>query len=120
MPHALSVSAHLPAERAFTPRRRLGLLTAVALMVFWFAAARTPRFNLPLLGLLAALAAPAADALGRGLRRHAVGALALGLGVLTVMISVRYHGWDLGAPELPGEELLEDFPGAGGFASPPA
>jgi hypothetical protein len=107
-------------DRALTPRRTLTLLTAAALFVFWFAAARTPRFNLPLLGLLAATAAPAVDALGKGLRRHAVGALALGLGVLTVMISVRYHGWDLGAPELRGDLLLEDFPGSGGFAIPPA
>jgi len=108
------------ADRTFTPRRRLTLLTSAALAVFWFAAARTPRFNLPLLGLVAALAAPAVDALGQGLRRHAVGALASGLAVLTLLISVRYHGWDLGAPELRSEELLKDFPGSAGFAIPPA
>jgi hypothetical protein len=107
-------------DRALTPRRTLTLLTAGALFVFWFAAARTPRFNLPLVGFLAAAAAPAVDALGKGLRRHAVGAFALGLGVLTVMISVRYHGWDVGAPERRSEELLMDFPGSGGFAIPPA
>jgi len=107
-------------HRLFTPRRRLLLLTALALLVFWFVAARTPRFNLPLLGLLAALGAPALDDLGRGRRRHLVGALAAGLGVLTVMISIRYHGWDIGAPELRSEELLKDFPGSAGYAIPPA
>src|SRR2546428_3495905 len=107
MPHALSVSAHLPAERAFTPRRRLGLLAAVALLVFWFAAARTPRFNLPLLGLLAALAGPAVDALGRGLRRHAVGALAFALALLTLLISVRYHGWGIRVPQARREGLVQ-------------
>jgi hypothetical protein len=115
----LADAALVPAERAFTPRRRLALLTAVALLVFWFTAARTPRFNLPFLGLVAALAAPAVDALGRGLRRHAVGVLASGLALLTVLISVRYHGWDIGAPESRSEELLKDFPGSAGFAIPP-
>jgi hypothetical protein len=33
---------------------------------------------------------------------------------------VRYHGFDLGAPELRSEELLKDFPGSDGFAIPPA
>ena len=116
----LADAAFLPADRAFTPRRRLTLLTVTALLIFWFAAARTPRFNLPLVGLLAARAGPAGDGLGRGLRRHAVGALACGLGALTVLISVRYHGWDIGPPELRSEELLKDFPGSDGFAVPPA
>lgn len=119
MAFAVADAAVAPVERGFTPRRRLGLLAAVALLVFWFAAARTPRFNLPLLGLLAALAGPAVDALGRGLRRHAVGALAFALALLTVLISVRYHGWDIGVPEARSEELLKDFPGSGGFAIPP-
>ena len=110
----------LPADRAFGPRRRLLLLTLASLAVFWFAAARTPRFSLPLLGLLAALAAPAVDDLARGASRHALGALSLGLAVLTLMISVRYHGFDLGAPELRSEELLKDYPGSAGFAIPPA
>jgi hypothetical protein len=117
---AIADAASALRDRAFTPRRRLALLTLAALAVFWFAAARTPRFNIPLLGLVAALAAPAVDAMGAGLRRHAVGALAFGLGVLTVLVSVRYHGWDIGAPELRSEELLKDFPGSGGFAIPPA
>jgi hypothetical protein len=117
---ALADAASLQSDRAFTPRRRLMLLTAAALLVFWFEAARTPRFNLPLLGLLAALAAPAVDALGGGIRRHAVGALATALAVLTLLISVRYHGFDLGPPELRSEELLKDFPGSDGFAIPPA
>jgi len=108
------------ADRTLGPRRRLVLLTLAALAVFWFAAARTPRFNLPLLGLVAALGAPAVDALGQGLRRHAVGLLATGLAALTLLISVRYHGWDIGAPEDRGEELLKDFPGSAGFAIPPA
>jgi hypothetical protein len=112
--------ASLPADRSLHPRRRLLLLTLAGLAVFWFAAARTPRFSLPLLGLLAALAAPAVDALGRGLARHAVGALGVGLAVLTLLISVRYHGYDLGVPELRSEELLKDFPGSAGFAIPPA
>jgi hypothetical protein len=114
--HALA----LRGDRTLGPRRRLLLLTLAALAVFWFAAARTPRFNLPLLGLLAALAAPAVDGLGRGWERHGVGALAAGLAVLTVLISVRYHGWDIGAPELRSEELLKDFPGSAGYAIPPA
>jgi hypothetical protein len=112
--------ASLRADRTFSPRRRLMLLAGAALAVFWLAAARTPRFNMPLFGLLAALAAPAVDELGEGVRRHAVGALATGLAALTVMISVHYHGWDLGPPELRSEELLKDFPGSGGFAIPPA
>lgn len=110
----------LPADRALGPQRRLLLLTLAGLSVFWFAAARTPRFSLPVLGLLAALAAPALDGLGRGLARHALGALGVGLAVLTLLISVRYHGYDLGAPELRSEELLKDFPGSAGFAIPPA
>jgi hypothetical protein len=113
-------AAAVRADRTFTPRRRLLLLTVAALAVFWLAAARTPRFSLPLFGLLAALAAPAVDGLGAGLRRHAVGALATGLAALTVLVSVRYHGWDLGPPELRSEELLKDFPGSGGFAISPA
>jgi hypothetical protein len=117
---ALVDAAALRMDRAFGPRRRLLLLTLAALAVFWFAAARTPRFSLPLLGLLAALAAPAVDGLGRGLARHAVGALATGLAALTVLISVRFHGFDLGAPEIRSEELLKDFPGSDGFAIPPA
>jgi len=118
---ALVDAVRFPADRAFTPRRRLTLLTAVALLIFWFAAARTPRFNLPLLGLLAALAGPAMDALGQGARRrHALGALAVALGTLTVLLSVRYHGWDVGPPELRSEELLKDFPGSAGYAIPPA
>jgi hypothetical protein len=110
----------LRGDRTLSPRRRLLLLTLLALAVFWFAAARTPRFNLPLLGLLAALAAPAVDGLARGRARHGVGALATALAVLTLLISVRYHGWDFGAPELRSEELLKDFPGSGGFAISPA
>jgi hypothetical protein len=112
--------AWLRKDRALTGRRRLLLLTLAGLAVFWFAAARTPRFSLPLLGLLAALAAPAVDGLGRGIARHTLGALATGLAVLTLLISVRYHGYDLGAPELRSEELLKDFPGSAGFAIPPA
>jgi len=112
--------ASMRTDRALTARRRLLFLTLAGLVVFWFAAARTPRFSLPLLGLLAALAAPAVDGLGRGIARHALGALATGLAVLTLLISVRYHGYDLGAPELRSEELLKDFPGSAGFAIPPA
>ena len=113
-------AASFPADRALTPRRRLLFLTLASLSIFWFAAARTPRFSLPLLGLLAALSAPALDGLGRGLARHALGALGVGLAVLTLLISVHYHGYDVGAPELRSEELLKDFPGSAGFAIPPA
>src|SRR6185369_11042427 len=42
------------------------------------------------------------------------------LAVLTLLISVHYHGYDVGAPELRSEELLKDFPGSAGFAIPPA
>lgn len=107
-------------DRRLTPPRRLSLLLVLALVVFWFAAARTPRFNLPLLGLVAAVAAPAVDALGGGLRRRVVGVFALAAVLLTLQLSVSYHGWDLGPPENHAWELVKDFPGAGGFGIPPA
>jgi hypothetical protein len=101
-----------------TPRRRLTLLTLLALGIFWFAAARTPRFNLPLFGLFAALAGPALDTLGSGRRRHALGALVVALAFLTLRLSLVYHGWDMGPPETRRFKIEVDPQGTPGFVIP--
>jgi hypothetical protein len=104
-----------------TPRGRLALLALAALAVFWFAAARTPRFNLPLLGILAALGGGALDRAAAGRARHLLGATAAVAAALTLALSLRLHGWDVGPP-LPRAELLgTDWPAipAGIDALPP-
>src|SRR5262249_54012103 len=86
-----------------------------------FAAARTPRFNLPLFALVAALAAPAVDALGSGLRRHAAGLVAVVLAFMTVNLSLKFHGWDMGPPERRRDQLEWDMlDGSGGIGIPAA
>jgi hypothetical protein len=90
---------------------RLALLLVAALVVFWFLAARTPRFNLPLLALFAAAAAPGLDRLveyGRALRLAAASLLLVSV---TLALSLRYHGWGVGPPEVRSADLEDDWPG---------
>jgi hypothetical protein len=117
---ALDVARAVRARRA-PPRARLAVLAGVALLVFWFGAARTPRFNLPMLGLLAALGGVASDRLGGRRARHALGALAAVAAALTLSLSMRLHGWDVGPPLSRAELLGGDWPGipAGIDALPP-
>jgi hypothetical protein len=96
--------------RRWDPRARLALAAAASLVVFWFAAARTPRFNLPALGLLAALGAAGCDALGARRARHALGALAALAAAVTLSLSLRLHGWDVGPPRTRAELLGSDWP----------
>lgn len=106
-----AVLARSVRERRLTPAGRLALVGAAALLLFWFAAARTPRFNLTLLAVLAALSAPAVDALGRRLLRHAAGLMAVAAAAVTLTLSLRYHGWDMGPPFPRVEQLETDYPG---------
>jgi hypothetical protein len=92
------------------PRGRLALLAFVGLGLFWFAAARTPRFNLPLLGVMAALGAVAMDSAASGRARHALGAVASLAAALTLSLSLRLHGWDVGPPLSRAELLASDWP----------
>jgi hypothetical protein len=96
--------------RRLTPFDRLAFLGLLALALFWFVAARTPRFNLPLFGLAAALAGRAADALGTGRARHTVGFLAVGAAAVTLRLTFVYQGWDFGPPTTRAERLELDHP----------
>jgi hypothetical protein len=96
-------------RRGLTPYRRLALLTVVAFAAFWFAAARTPRFNLPLLGLVAALGGTTADRLVS--RRSLVGIAAIAAAALTLKISLGVHGWDMGRSRTRAQLLEGDWPG---------
>jgi hypothetical protein len=88
-----------------TPRGRLTVLVLLALVVFALGAARTPRLNLPLLGLAAALAGPAVDELGSGAWRRMGGLLAVVLALTTLRASLRSYGWHVGPPEQREVEL---------------
>jgi hypothetical protein len=98
LPVTLRDLAALARRRALTPRGRLALMTAGGLAIAWFATARTPRFNIHLLGLLAAVGASAADGLGRGLGRHPLGVCTLSLAAFTTWFAVGQFGWDIGPP----------------------
>jgi hypothetical protein len=97
------------------------LLAVASLLVFWFVAARTPRFSLPLLGLLAACAAPLVDDWTARGRSAALGWTAVLLTGVTLALSLRYHGWDVGRPDSRQADLEQDYPGipAGIDALPP-
>jgi hypothetical protein len=102
-------------DRRLTPMRRLALMAVVGLLLFFLVAARTPRFNLPLFAILAALGGPAIDALGRGWRRHAIGFLATGAAAVTLTLAIHQHGWALAPRWSRTERLVRDIP-----AVPPA
>jgi hypothetical protein len=97
-------------ERRLAPMSRLALLTVAALVVFFVVAARTPRFNLPLFALLAALGGPAVDALGRGWRRHAAGLLALAATAVTLTLALHQHGWAMAPIWTRAERVEKDYP----------
>jgi hypothetical protein len=97
-------------DLAVTPWR-LALLLGAGLFVFWFLAGRTPRFNLPLLGLVAAAAAPVLDRLGERGRAPRLASSSLLLVSVTLALSLRYHGWGVGPPEVRSADLEDDWPG---------
>jgi hypothetical protein len=97
-------------DRRLTPMRRLALLAAVGLVLFFLVAARTPRFNLPLFGILAALGGPCIDALGRGWRRQAAGGVAAVAMGVTLVLALHEHGWGLGPRWSRAERLERELP----------
>lgn len=93
--------------RRLGPRGRLALLALLGVVVFLLGTARTPRLALADVGLLAALAAPAVDELGRGGRsRGAVGTTALALTLVTSLVALRRMAPYLGPPESRRESLV--------------
>ncbi|HET6897680.1 MAG TPA: hypothetical protein VFK70_05005 [Vicinamibacteria bacterium] len=97
-------------DRRLTPMRRLSLVAATGVAIFFLVAARTPRFNLPLFAVLAALGGPAIDALGTGWRRHVVGFLGVVAAAVTLTLAIHQHGWAM-APRWSRRERLEkDLP----------
>jgi len=102
----------LARDRRLTGLGWLAVLAACGLGIFWFAAARTPRFNLPLLGLLAALgAASLARVLEAPGGRRAFGLFAASAAAVTLVLSLHLHGWDIGPTESRIEQLERDYPG---------
>jgi hypothetical protein len=104
------VLLHALRERRLTPMARLALMTVAGLAIFFLVAARTPRFNLPLFALFAALGGPAIDGLGAGWRRHAVGLLGTAATAVTLTLAVHYHGWSMAPIWSRAERLQKDYP----------